>query len=149
MPWLGSTSFAQVFALRPQLYADYVAFAERIWSDGAVDPQLLELCRLLVAQMLGCPSELRRRTPQAMTAGLSEARIAALSDWRRSTELSAAERACLRFAQGFVLDPHGLTDADAAAVAAHLSPPEMVALVEALALFDGFTRFRLMLGVEG
>jgi hypothetical protein len=47
-----------------------------------------------------------------------------------------------------VLDPHGVDDADTAAVAAHLPPPAMVALIEALALFDGFTRFRLILGVE-
>ncbi|MEO8604331.1 MAG: carboxymuconolactone decarboxylase family protein [bacterium] len=149
MSWLGSDSFAGVFALRPQLFADYQAFADRLWTDRAVDPRVLELCRLRVAQILGCTSELRRRSPGSEAAGVDESRLAELADWPRSAHFSAAERACLRFAEGFALDPHGLSDDDAAAVAAHLTPAEMVALVEALALFDGFTRFRLMLGVEG
>ena len=69
----------------------------------------------------------------------------------RAEDLAAqtdCERACLRLADQFVLDPHGVSDADAAEVAAHLSPSDMVAFIEALALLDGFTRFRLILGVE-
>lgn len=142
-------SFADTFALRPELYADYRAFAERFWADRLVEPTLLELCRIRVAQLLGCAGEARRRTPAAVAAGLDEARVAALAGWPRSPLFSPAERACLRLTEGFVLDPHGVSDAEAAAVAAHLPPPEMMALIEALALFDGFTRFRLILGVEG
>jgi hypothetical protein len=48
----------------------------------------------------------------------------------------------------FVRDPHAITDADAAAVVEHLGEAGLVALAEALALFDGFCRFRLLLGVE-
>ena len=51
-------------------------------------------------------------------------------------------------AERFVLDPRGVSDADAAAVTAHLSPAQTVALIEALAVFDGFTRFRAILGVD-
>ena len=137
MSWLGSDSFADVFGLRPDLYADYRAFAESVWQDGLVDPQLLDLCRVRVAQILGwgvVPTE------------LDDARVAALTDWPRSEVFSARERACLRLTEGFVLDPHGVSDADAASVAAHLSPAEMVALIEALAICDGFTRMRLILG---
>ena len=148
MSWLGASSFTDVFGLRPELFKDYRAFADRFWTAQVIDPQLLELCRLHVAGILGCHAELRRRTPAAVAAGLDEERIAALAEWKTSALISVAERACLRFAEGFVLDPHGISDADAAAVAEHLSPPAMVALVEALAVFDGFARFRLMLGIE-
>jgi len=143
-----TTSFDAAFGLRPELYADYQAFVDLFWSRRLVDPTLLELCRVRVAQILGCEAEERRRTPQAMAAGLDEARVAALADWQRSPLLTEVERACLRLTDGFVLDPHGVSDADAAAVAAHLSPKEMMALIEALAVFDGFTRFHLILGLE-
>jgi alkylhydroperoxidase family enzyme len=142
-------TFEESFRRRPELFADYQAFADLFWSRRLVDPTLLELCRIRVAQILGCEGEERRRTPQAVAAGLDEARVAALADWQRSPMLTEVERACLRLTDGFVLDPHGVRDADAAAVAAHLSPREMMALIEALAVFDGFTRFRLILGLEG
>ncbi|MFN8643082.1 MAG: hypothetical protein U0802_16040 [Candidatus Binatia bacterium] len=137
MSWLGSESFADVFGLRPELYADYRAFAARVCADGLVDPPLLELCRVRVAQILGWAT---------VPTALDDARVAALADWRHSRLFAPLERACLRLAEGFVLDPHGVSDADAAAVAGHLSPAEMVALIEALAVFDGFTRMRLILG---
>ena len=41
--------------------------------------------------------------------------------------------------------PRAITDADAAAVVAHLGAPGLVAFAEALAIFDGMTRARLML----
>ena len=115
------SSFETTFGLRPQLFVDYRAFEDAVC--GALDPRLIELCRARVAYLLG---------------GQAPA-IEAETD---------CERACLRLTDKFVLDPHGVDDADTAAVAAHLPPPAMVALIEALALFDGFTRFRLILEVE-
>lgn len=144
----GKTSFEDAFRLRPELYADWQAFAELFWTRRLVEPTLLELCRIRVAQILGSAAEERRRTPQAVAAGLDEALVAELADWTGSQRFSDAQRACLRLTDGFVLDPHGVTDADAAAVAAHLPPREMMALIEALAVFDGFTRFHLILGLE-
>jgi len=152
MTWLpataaGATSFDRVFGLRPDLYADYRAFESLFWSSRPVDPVLIEICRLRIAQLLRCDPEQRRRSAPATAAGLTEQKISALDDWYHSMVFSEVERACLAFAEKFVLDPRGVTDEDAAAVTAHLSPPEMVAFTEALALFDGFTRFRLMLGI--
>lgn len=139
MSWLGSESFAAVFGLRPELYADYRGFADTVWQDRLVDPRLLDLCRVRVAQILGWAT---------VPTGLDEARVTALAHWQRSELFSDRERACLRLADGFVLDPHGVSDDDAAAVAAHLSAAGLVALIEALAVFDGFTRMRLILGAE-
>ena len=137
MSWLGSDSFAELFGLRPELYADYRTFADSVSEGGCADPELLDLCRARGAQILGSAS--------APTA-LDDARVATLADWRHSERFSDRDRACLRLTEGFVLDPHGVSDADAASVAAHLSPAEMVALIEALAIFDGFSRMRLILG---
>jgi alkylhydroperoxidase family enzyme len=43
------------------------------------------------------------------------------------------------------MDPHGISDAQAAAVSAHLGAAGLVALTEALALFEGFARVGAML----
>src|SRR5205807_1212656 len=45
----------------------------------------------------------------------------------------------------FVIDPHGVDEGMRETLQQHFSFPEVVALTEALAVFDGFTRFRRML----
>jgi alkylhydroperoxidase family enzyme len=139
--------FERVFALRANLFEAYRDFAGLFWARRLLDPVVLELCRLRVAQMLGAHHPQSVRTPQAQQAGLKEARIAALSDWWNSSDFSPTERACLRFAEQFVLDPKGITDADAAAVTGALGDAGTVAFVEALAIFDGFSRFCCALDV--
>lgn len=150
--WLGDpashgTPLDAVFALRPNLYARVRALAGVLWEDRLVDPVLLELCRLRVAQLLGCTAELAIRYAPARAAGLADAKVEALPRWPSDARFTAAERACLTVAERFVLDPHGLTDPEAAAARAHLGDAGLVALLEALALFDGFARFRVMLDV--
>lgn len=139
--------FDRVFGLRPDLYADYRAFVSVFHSLRPVDPVMLELCRLRIAQLLGGKTKPGSGDLSAEAPALTDEKVAALENWRAAPEFSEAERACLAFAEKFVLDPHGVTDEDAAAVTAHLSAREMVAFSEALAIFDGFTRFRIILGI--
>ncbi|MBP1686221.1 MAG: hypothetical protein H6Q33_2364 [Deltaproteobacteria bacterium] len=154
MTWLtatapGATEFDRVFGLRPALYDDFQNFLSLFWSLRPIDPVILELCRRRVAQLLGGGAV--PPIGQGST-GVSEAppeKIAALEQWREAVAFSEGERACLAFVEKFVLQPHGVTDEDAAAVREHLSDKEMVAFTEALAVFDGFTRFRIILGIEG
>jgi alkylhydroperoxidase family enzyme len=154
MSWLplpraadGATPLDRGFGLRPELYQRYRDFVALFWEPRVLDPVILELCRLRVAQLHGCRSELGLRHRAALDAGLGEAKVAALAGGDESG-FEAAERACLRFTEMFVRDPHAIRDEDAAAVTAQLGEPGLVALAEALAVFDGFCRFRLILGVE-
>jgi len=55
--------------------------------------------------------------------------------------------ACLRFAEQFVVDAKAIGDEEAAPVVAALGEAGTVAFVEALAIFDGFSRFCCMLDV--
>ena len=153
MTWLarsggGDSDFERVFALRPELFEAWREFASLFWTRGLVDPVVLELCRLRVAQMLGAAQPLALRTDEARRAGLDEARIAKLDAWWTSDAFDDVERACLRFSEQFVLDPKEIADADADAVVAALGDAGMVAFVEALALFDGFARFCRFFDVE-
>ncbi len=134
MTWLprtapGATPFARAFGLLPELHARYRAFYDLFWTTRPVDPALLELCRLHMAEILGCTTSPR---PE-------------LGDDPEQTPL---RRACLALAEKFVLDPHGVTTAETDAVKVHLGDAGLVALVEALALFDGFLRFGAILDAE-
>ena len=148
MSWLplpaaapGSDDFDRVFGLRENLFDAWRDFTRLFWTRRLVDPCVLELCRLRIAGMNGARHPLGVRTPEAQRAGLREDKIAALESWWTSDAFSPTERACLRFAEQFVLDAKGITDADAAAVVSALGDAGTVAFVEALAFFDGFSRF--------
>ena len=140
-PATGRDPFERVFDLRANLFEAWRDFTALFWTRRLVDPRVLELCRLRIAQMLGARYPQSVRTPEALRAGLREDRIAALAGWWTSDAFGETERACLRFAEQFVLDAKGITDADAAAVVAALGDAGTVAFVEALAIFDGFSRF--------
>ena len=149
MTWLpavagGGTPLDRVFGLCPELYADYRTFLSHCWSRSQIDPTVLDLCSVRVAHLVGCEADRVVRDG----AALDERKLSALPAWPTSPLFTACERACLDFAEQFVMDPHGISDAQAAEVSAHLGPAGLVALTEALALCEGFARFRLILGVE-
>jgi alkylhydroperoxidase family enzyme len=153
MSWLpeagpGRDDFERTFALRPELFAAFREFAGLFWEKRLVDPVLLELCRLRIAQLHEARYPLSTRTREAREAGLDEAKIARLPEWWKQPGFSALERACLRFAEQFALDPGALSDEEARPVVAALGDAGTVAFIEALAIFDGFGRFCRMLGVE-
>lgn len=116
-----ATSFEETFALRPDLYEPYQDFVGLFWNRKLVDLATLDLCRLRVAQLLRCAPEISASEP------------------------SEAQSAALDFAEQFVIDPHGVDEAMRTRLRQYFSSAEVVALTEALAVFDGFTRFRLAL----
>ncbi len=139
------TTFDEVLALRPDLAAPYRDFLGVFWDRRLVEPVVLDLCRLRVAQLLGCASELAVRTRAAVDAGLASVQVERLPGWPSEECFTDEHRAALAIAEQFVLDPHGVDSAMRDAMVVHVGTPGLVALVEALALFDGFTRFRLLL----
>ena len=153
MTWLpetapGANPLERVFGLRPNLFEVWRSFAQIFWEKRLLDPVLLELVRLRVAQMHQARFPLASRRPEARAAGLDEAKIAELEHWWRSPAFTETERACLRFGEQFVLDAKGMSDEQASPVVAALGEKGAVALVEALAIFDGFGRFCRMLAIE-
>lgn len=137
----GAGPFETAFARRPELFAAWRSFASAFWERRLLDPGLLELLRARVGQMLGAEVPDAGEAMQAARAALDPARRAALASWWTSDAFDDTERACLRFAEQFVLDPQALSDADARAVTDALGDAGTVALVEVLAILDGFARF--------
>jgi alkylhydroperoxidase family enzyme len=153
MTWLattaaGPTAFERVFGLRPELLAEFKRFYSLFWERELVDPVLLELCRLRAAQLLHCEPELGIRYRVALEAGFDEAKFERLEEGSGSDAFDPTEGAVLALTEGFVLDPHGLADDDVRRVVALLGEQATVALIEALAIYDGFARFRSVLGIE-
>ena len=155
MTWLpesatGTTPLARAFGLRPDLFAACGDFAGLFWEKRLVEPTLLELCRVRVGQMIGTELPAFCDAMRDARAAVPAAKLADVAAWWNSAAFSDTERACLRFAEQFVLDAKGIGDKDAAAVIAALGDAGTVAFVEALALLDGFSRFArfLELGAE-
>jgi len=134
--------------LRPDLAERFAAYYGQLWSDRLVDPVLLELCRLRIAQLLGDAEQQMLRYRPALEAGLTEDKIRALAQYPSSPMYSDHERTCLGYAEQYLMDVHSITDADADRVKEQMTEPEFVAFTVALGLLEGVGRFRLMLGLS-
>jgi alkylhydroperoxidase family enzyme len=135
----GATSFERVLGLHPDARDAVREFYSLFWVEHMVDPALLELVRLRVAQLYRCRAELAVRYE---SAGDIEPKVAELTRWPASPVFSDLERACLWVAEQFVLDAHGITDADTAAISDVLGSRGLVAVMNAIALFDYLDRIR-------
>jgi alkylhydroperoxidase family enzyme len=142
----GDTDWDRFASSWPVPFAALAAVIGQAWD--ATDPALLELCRLRMATMLGASAELERRTTRARATGLDETKIAQLPAWPTSPRFSAEERACLAFAEQFVIDANGVTDELVAEVTAHLGAEGTYAFVQALSVVETFQRACLTLGIE-
>lgn len=139
----------RLLARHPTLLPPYRAYEAELWAPAVMDPVTLEICRLRVAHLLGDQRAWSWRSGPALDAGLDEARVAAVEQWTTAPSYDDGTRACLAFAEQFVLDPSGVTAADRRAVVDRLGWRRLVGLTQAVAVFDGFGRARLVLGLGG
>lgn len=113
-------------------HADVRHHLDEAWeaARAAVDPQLLELCRLRVAMLLDCRSELD---------GLNTADLA---NWPRSEAFGTTERACLAFTEQWVIDVASMDDATVAAVRDALGDQGLADFASALLVVEQRQRLR-------
>jgi alkylhydroperoxidase family enzyme len=113
-----------------------------------LSPKVLELCRLRIAQLLSCEPALAYRTPEAVSAGLDEARVAALAHWPTDDRFDDAMRACIGYAEQLLLDAQEVTDQQAADVVAAIGEAGFLVLTYACGLFQTTQRARLLVGAR-
>ncbi|MEZ5168072.1 MAG: hypothetical protein R2695_16890 [Acidimicrobiales bacterium] len=118
-------------ALTPGLRSAFTELVDQVW-DGRVDPTLLERCRQRVCGLVGAPAD----------AGRHQSRPEAAGD-------SPALAACLAFTELWVVDPHAVDDATAAAVRAHLTDAEVAAFTIGLATIEAQARAAVALDAIG
>lgn len=141
-----ATTLDELLSLTPAAPA-LLAYRERVWSDPAGDPLLLELCRLRMAQLLGLDAAALARHPAALRAGLDDARVADLPRWPTSPLFAARERAALAFAEQWLLDPGAMRDEECAALRAAIGETGCAAFTMGLALVEATLRLELALGL--
>ena len=129
-----------LLAARPELADHRATMLDGIWRDSGVPPRLLELARLRVAALRHDEAGVAARTPAAVAAGLDEDGVDALAAWPTDPRFTPTDRAALALAEQFVMDCHGITDAQVAELRDALGDQATVGFLIALALFDGFSR---------
>jgi alkylhydroperoxidase family enzyme len=144
--WVEGSGRDEVLGLRPELAAEHARLLEAIWS-GPVSPVTLELCRLRMATLLRCAPALAERSPAALAAGLDEERIARLPAWPTDPGTTDEERACIGFAEQYVIDHHGVTDEQVATLVDLLGDEGVVTFTTALVVWENQHRFDNALGV--
>ena len=142
---MGSSTTGELMASVLVDHADVLGHLDdlhaAVWD--AVDPVLLELCRLRIARLLGCAAEEDARTPAAVAAGLDEATIAELAAWPSSPRFGPRERAGLAVCEQLVIDVAGMNDEVALAAAEQLGDETFRDFVTALLVLEQRQRLRL------
>jgi alkylhydroperoxidase family enzyme len=95
-----------------------------LWEAG-VDPAVLASCQAAIEATIGT-----RAHPPA-------------------GDLDAAARAAVMFSEQYVVDAHGVTDAQAAALHEHFTDEQLAVLTTAIATFDAIARVRAVLAAGG
>lgn len=127
LDWLADAGLA------PSVHDRLVELEGALW-EGAVDPRLLRLVRARTAQLVG----------DAVEPG-DEAYAELARRWTSAPELDGRARAVVRWAEQFVIDPHEITDADAAALVEALDARRCAELTTAVAVFEALARTRVAL----
>jgi alkylhydroperoxidase family enzyme len=136
--------FATVARHHPEVFEAYAAYVDEVWSSSDLPPGTMELCRVRIAQLLGAAREQAVRLGPEVP-GL-EGKLAHLASWPDDPRFSAAERACLAFAEQFVLDTQALDDPTAEAVRAEVGDAGLVTLALGVGLAEGMVRAAVVLG---
>ncbi len=140
MVWVSSGSDRQgTIRVLPDIAATFEALYLSLWTQPHLPPEVLELCRLRLAQLHHCEVEMQRHDYDVATEKRNN-----LSHWNTDSSFSDAERACLAFTEVYAMDTQALTDELAAAVKTHFGDAGLVLLVEALGILDGMTRLSLL-----
>ncbi len=127
--------FRTVLGRNPEVLAALTDAHEVAWS--VVDADLLDLCRVHIAALLGHDAGLEA---PCLDAEL----LAELPGWFTSPRFSAAQRACLAFTEQFTIDAASIDDDLVAAVAAELGPDGLVNFVNALLVVEQRQRLHLI-----
>lgn len=144
--WLGSTgeeSLVDVLGHRRD-YADGLArIVGELWRQQAIDPAVLELCRLRIRSLLGIDA-----TPNDDIAGLDPAKVAMLHRWPSAPSFTPHDRVCLDLAEQLLMDATGVSDERAGQAIEVIGRDAFVVLAYACGLFETMARADLVLGLE-
>ena len=112
-----------------------------------IEHSLIELIRLRASQINGCAFCVDMHTSDARKAGETERRLYAVSVWRETPFFTPRERAVLAWTEALTLIAQQHPSDDAyAALAAELTPAEMVNVTLAIGTINTWNRLAVGFG---
>jgi len=130
----------------PEAAAAFWRLYGTLWSHGTVDMPTKEVARLRNARTTGCNYCKAVRFEGARDAGLTEDRVDLITDDYAASDLSARDKAVIRYVDTMLHDPHGMTPELRAELAAELDDGQLVELTLGIGLFHGFSKIAVALG---
>jgi AhpD family alkylhydroperoxidase len=138
----GDTTFIEVFGNAPHVYDWYLNdFYKKLFYGGRIPRAVVELVRLRLANVHGCAFCDRADTRAALTAGITQAQVDALSDYEQGP-FTDQEKSALALADVMALtNPKGnVSRALYARLRRHFSDAELVELGVLMAVLCGMAK---------
>lgn len=133
----GASERDAVLGLHPQAYASHKAFLAT--CAAAIEPQLLELSRARMAQMLRCREELARHSADT---------LAMLTTWYRSPALTPLQRHALAFVEQFIIDPSLVSREQVAELEGELGATGVINFATVISGYEASLRLSALLDLE-
>ncbi|MGC4087417.1 MAG: carboxymuconolactone decarboxylase family protein [Polyangiaceae bacterium] len=122
---------------------------ERYLRESELERSLIELVKLRASYMNGCAYCVDMHTKDARAAGETEQRLYAVPVWRETPFFTARERVALGYTEALThLDPHGISDAEFAALRAEFSERQIVDLTFTIVAINAWNRLTASLGSD-
>jgi AhpD family alkylhydroperoxidase len=131
---------AAIMAHRPDIAAGIRATKDAINTRGTLPRRLIELLRVRIAFHNQCRSCMAIRYAPAVDEGVTEDLVCSLERPEDAADLTAAERAALRFADLFATDHLAIDDAEYDALRRHFTEGELVEIGLNCAFYVGVGR---------
>jgi alkylhydroperoxidase family enzyme len=142
----GNNELDQVWGTRGEFYSVFLDDYHK--SISRIDPVLMELCRLRVAEMVESAFDLSLRYVPARESGLSDLKIKSLPEYPTSDLFTPKERAALEFTEQWMLAFSTISDDDVSRLQTFLEPEECMYFCKALSVIDQFARVNSALRIE-
>jgi alkylhydroperoxidase family enzyme len=137
----------RVLGASPGFLRAWVDFAWTLRLEAKTPRTLRELIIMRGAQVSGVPYEWAHHWPMALSAGVSEAKLLALKDWRESSLFTDEERAALQMADDIAQGP-GASGASITRLKELFAPSEVVELVLTASFYVCVSRLLTSLDVD-
>ncbi|WP_017664846.1 carboxymuconolactone decarboxylase family protein [Porphyrobacter sp. AAP82] len=128
------------FAHCPEQALGLMGFGGALKRNRSLPERLVELVRLRVAFFNQCRSCMAIRYSDAVADGVTEGLVCSLERPQEAENLSAAEKAAIRYGELMATDHLAITDAVYADLRQHFSQAQIVELGMTVAFFVGFGR---------
>ena len=137
----------RVFAHHPTIMAGYGALEYATAKADRLPSDLKKLASTKAAALAGCEFCIDIGSSLAAEAGVSEAKLRALPDYRTSPEFSDVERLVLDLTVGMTRTPVAVSDELFAALREHLDEAQLVEIANEIAIENYRARFDWAFGI--